>query len=199
MSRARQYFEASIAECDEAIAVHEYLLRSSNFKADFSLRFVWIAAVSSLDHYITEKIIEETVVAYADGRQLQPKLNSEPSNFASLLPMRGASAADAILCFRAAVSNVVRFKSFHRASQVADGLAFIWDEQHKWQILAACMGLDVQQAKNQLDAIVDRRNLIAHNADIDEASGARMVVQLEDAKSVVGYVKSLVDCIDRTI
>lgn len=62
-----------------------------------------------------------------------------------------------------------KFKSitYQDPDKVVDGLSYVWNEQHKWQKIALCMGKDKKYVREELKLIVDRRNSIVHEADID--------------------------------
>lgn len=184
-------FDESIAECDDAITVHEYLANTSGFKADFNLRFVWIASISALDHFVTQAVLEIATNKYASGEFLSSKLRNELTSFEKATAFRGMNAIEATIHFRETLSTAIRYKSFHRADHITDGLAYIWTEKQKWQKISQEMGLEAKAAKEQLDAIVDRRNVIAHNADINDSSGNRYAVQIEDARKVASFTRQL--------
>jgi len=192
-------FDRNILECSDAISVHDYLAKNTGFKAEFNLRFVWIAGISALDHYITELVIEKATEAFVNAAPLQSKLDTEVVTIGRCLSLRYANSVEAVLQFRKLIATGVRFRSFHRASQVADALAYIWGEKHKWQRIASEIGTNAESAKSTLDAIVDRRNLIAHNADIDESSGMRLPVNAQDARRVVTSISNIVEAIDRLV
>jgi hypothetical protein len=76
MTAAKSKFDEHLAQCSEAIAIHEFL-DGHGYSADFGLRFVWVASVSALDHYVTELIVEKSTEHFSNGGQLSAKLLSE--------------------------------------------------------------------------------------------------------------------------
>ena len=80
-----------------------------------------------------------------------------------------------------------------KPAAVADGLAYISSEPHKWQKIGTAIGMSASDARTTLDQIVDRRNLIAHNADIDDASRHKLSVSKSDAEAVTSFIRLLVD------
>ena len=58
MTVAKNKFDSHISQCSEAIAIYEFL-EDHGYNADFGLRFVWVASVSALDHYVTELVVEK--------------------------------------------------------------------------------------------------------------------------------------------
>ena len=197
MTAAKTRFDAHMAQCIEAITIHEFL-ESHGYSADFGLRFVWVASVSALDHYITELIVEKSTECFANGTVLSPKLSNEGVPISSLMTMHAipASQTQAVVEFRNIVRNAVRFRTFQKAEDVADGLAYVWNEKHKWGKIAASIGLPAKTAKQKLNGICARRDIIVHNADHNEATGNLIPCNRFDAQEVVNYVAGVVGAID---
>lgn len=198
-SRAKDYFDRHISECRDAISVHEYLVDKSGYRAEFNLRFVWIAAVSSLDHFISQLIIEKSVEQYAKSQTLQPKLLIEAISFEGAIELRNANENDSVVVFRGLVAKAVTYKSFQSPENIADGLSFIWGKSGKWDAIGSILKREGKQCRYILKSIVDRRNVIAHNADVDEVTGDRFPVTAGDAKRVVGFITEVVSAIDVAI
>jgi hypothetical protein len=189
-----------MAQCKEAITIYEFL-GGHGYSADFGLRFVWVASVSALDHYITELIIEKSTEHFSNGSSLSQKLSNEGVPISSLMTMHALPAfqTQAVVEFRSIVSNSVRFRTFQKAEGVADGLAYIWNEKHKWDKIAAFINMPTKDAKRKLNGICTRRDLIVHNADYNEATGDLTPCIRTDAQEVVDYVGRVVDAIDNQI
>ena len=58
------------------------------------------------------------------------------------------------------------YKSFQQPDKIADAIRYICDKK-LWDEVAIIMGKPAKDIKQQLTSIVDRRNKIAHEADID--------------------------------
>jgi hypothetical protein len=196
ISRAKLLFDSHLEECREAIALYEHFEKTSIYRADFNLRFVWIAAVSALDHYVSQLILERATKAYANNEALTAKLLSDGVSLSSALELRGANSVDAILIFRRILSECIRYKSFQHPDKIADGLSYVWAEKHKWQYIAGVLGISLDHLKGTMENIVDRRNLIAHNADYDEARGEKLPVDKLQALEVVKFLASIADVIE---
>lgn len=193
---AKSNFSSHISQCDDAIKIHEYL-EPKGYSADFGLRFVWVASISALDHYMSELIVETATQQFSDGSTLTGKLLNETVPVSAMLQMHSLPSAAAVLEFRNTLSKVVRFRSFQKADDIGDGLSYFWNEAHKWNKIASELGLKPKQARAKLNSIAYRRDLIAHNADYDGASGMLMPCHRSDAIEVVDYVKSLVHAIEK--
>jgi hypothetical protein len=79
--------------------------------------------------------------------------------------------------------------AYQSPENIADGLSYIWDEKYKWQKIATAMAIDENQARTQLKLIVDRRNKIAHEADLDITSGGKFAISRPDCESIVLFIE----------
>ena len=82
------------------------------------------------------------------------------------------------------------FLSFQDPDKVADGLSFIWQEPHKWQHIAASIGVDQHTAKTTLKTIVARRNQIVHEADIDLATRQKYLIDKTETETACNFILS---------
>jgi hypothetical protein len=195
---AKNNFDTHIGQCTEAIHIYEFL-GGHGYSADFGLRFVWVASLSALDHYISELIVEKSTEHYANGKQLSDKILNEAVPFSSMITMHGASPASAVLEFRTAIANSVRFRTFQKADDLADGLSFVWNEKHKWNKISDVIGIEGRSARRKLNSICYRRDAIVHSADHDETTHTLRPCNLNDAVEASGYVMQLVEVIDSLV
>lgn len=124
MTAAKTNFDTHIQQCHEAIEIYGYL-EKSGYAADFGLRYVWVASISALDHYISELVVEKSTEQFANGQRLTAKMLSEGIPLDTALRVSAASPAQTLVEFRSAVLNMVRYRTFQKADDVADGLAFV--------------------------------------------------------------------------
>ncbi len=195
-SRAKLLFDSHLQECREAITLYEHFEKTSIYRADFNLRFVWIAAVSALDQYISQLILEVATEAYANKIALTPKLLSDGVLLSNALELRDANSVDLILIFKRILSECISHKSFQHPDKIAEGLSYIWSQKHKWQHIAGVLQITMDELKGTLESIVDRRNLIAHNADYDEARGEKLPVDKIQAREVIKFLAAIASVIE---
>jgi hypothetical protein len=82
-----------------------------------------------------------------------------------------------------------------RASKVADGIRLI-SEIKLWEAVAARLGVTAAQVKQRLGLIVDRRNKIAHEADLDPTyPKVRWPISAADVDGVVEFLERVVEAI----
>jgi hypothetical protein len=195
MTAAKNNFDTHIVQCTEAIQIYEFL-ETKGYTADFGLRFVWVASMSALDHFISELIVEKATEQFSNGASMTSKILNESVPLGSMLDLQSISPAEAIINFRALTSQTVRFRTFQKADDVADGLAYIWEEPHKWNKISELLNVSNRTAKRKLNSIGYRRDLIVHSADYNVASDRPTPCNLEDAREVSNFIKGLVEKIE---
>lgn len=84
-----------------------------------------------------------------------------------------------------------KYISFQDPSKVSEGLSYIWTEQHKWQKIALRMGLNEKDVKTTLTNIINRRNKIVHESDIDIQTGLKFDIKHSDVKYSTSFVENL--------
>lgn len=198
-SNAKVIFDNHISECREALVIFDHLEKKAGFAADFSLRFVWIAAVSALDHYISRVIVEKATLLFGNNKPLQAKLLNEVLSVSNAIALRDADPVNAVLIFRNILDAAIRFKSFQHPDKISDGLSYIWPQSHKWNYISKQLRMDETSLKRKLSGIVERRNLIAHNGDYDESTQSKLSVTKRDAQEVVDFIAEIVVVLDSAL
>jgi hypothetical protein len=87
------------------------------------------------------------------------------------------------------------FASFQQADKIADAIRLI-SSVHLWNEVSTRLGIPVVDIKNRLQLIVDRRNKIAHEADIDPSfPGSRWPITSADATGATDFVERVCETI----
>lgn len=88
------------------------------------------------------------------------------------------------------------YQSFQQPDKIADAIRLISDKK-LWDEVAAKLGKSARDVKQQLSAIVDRRNKIAHKADIDPTFGigSRWYIDEILVSDAVNFVEQVVESI----
>lgn len=82
--------------------------------------------------------------------------------------------------------------SYQDPKKITEGLSLIWKEEYKWQKIAVEMSVaDEKTLKRQLEVIVNRRNQIVHEADMDIVLGVRTGIDANDVKDTVDFIEKL--------
>ena len=96
--------------------------------------------------------------------------------------------------------------SFQSPDKVTDALSLIWGEPHKMQVLAADMNISgcntnekANNLKQELTTIIQRRNQIAHEGDINPATQLPRSIELSDVNKASDFISSLGHAVFRRV
>jgi hypothetical protein len=92
------------------------------------------------------------------------------------------------------------YQSFQQADKIADAIRYISDKK-LWDEVAIQMARSAKDVKQQLNSIVDRRNKIAHEADIDPTFniGSRWNIDEVLVGDAVDFIEILVESIHQVL
>jgi hypothetical protein len=92
------------------------------------------------------------------------------------------------------------YQSFQQADKIADAIRYISDKK-LWDEVAIQMAKSAKDVKQQLNSIVDRRNKIAHEADIDPTFniGSRWNIDEVLVGDAVDFIEKLVESIHQVL
>lgn len=81
--------------------------------------------------------------------------------------------------------------SYQDPSKISEGLSYIWAEQHKWNKISIQMGQDENIIKTTLTNIVNRRNKIVHESDIEMQTGLKNEIEHSDVIFTTTFIEKL--------
>jgi hypothetical protein len=92
------------------------------------------------------------------------------------------------------------YLSFQQPDKIAEAIRLISDKK-LWQEVANIMGKKDKEIKQQLSAIVDRRNKIAHEADIDPGYSLGRLWNIDEilVNDAVNFLDTLVQAIHQVV
>jgi hypothetical protein len=92
------------------------------------------------------------------------------------------------------------YQSFQQPDKIADAIRLISDKK-LWDEVAVNLGIPAKDVKQQLSAIVDRRNKIAHEADIDPTFGigSRWYIDELLVGEAVDFIEQIVESIHQIL
>jgi len=98
------------------------------------------------------------------------------------------------------VRERISYQSFQQPEKIADAIRLISDKK-LWEEVAQKLGRSAKEVKQQLSAIVDRRNKIAHEADIDPTYniGSRWDIDEVLVSDAVNFVEQVVESIHQVL
>jgi hypothetical protein len=169
MQPAIDLFRLSIARVRDLIAVHNSLKAQASSVLDLSdiLRASLVLAVSALDYYIHEVVRIGMLEIHRGERPEPPAFSGFQISLGNA--RAGINAGQNIDSW---LEDEIRqrhsYKSFQQPNAIADAVRLISDKK-LWEEVSINMGSPAKEIKEQLRLIVDRRNKIAHEADISPA------------------------------
>lgn len=127
-------------------------------------RAALVLSVSCLDHFVHSLVADAVVETYLCRRSASAKFLELPVRLtAARANLAGANAGW--------IRDEVRLQNSHQTFQRPDAISAalkIVDPRTKlWARVGARLHMSAQDVRTRLDLIVDRRNMIAHEADID--------------------------------
>lgn len=185
-------FKENISKSSELIVLFDYTnqnLQSMNF--DDLLRAHLVYSVSAFDKFMHDIVRVGMLEIFMNMRPSTSKYLKEsiPIEVHNQITSSSSSLPPEIH-FENEITRKLSFLSFQDPDKVADGLSYIWNEQHKWQRISDSMGLDMHTAKTTLKTIVARRNQIVHEADIDVSIGQKYSIGKNDVIDACSFLTS---------
>lgn len=201
MQPAIDLFRISIARVRDLIAVHNSLKAQASSVLDLSdmLRSALVLAVSALDYYIHEVVRIGMLDIHRGQRPEPPAFSGFQISLGSA--RAGINAGQNIDSW---LEDEIRqrhsYKSFQQPNAIADAVRLICDKK-LWEEVSINMGRPAKDIKKQLSGIVDRRNKIAHEADIDPSYpiGDRWPIDELLVNEAVNFLEQVVESIHKIL
>jgi hypothetical protein len=188
-------FKDNIQRIRNLHSIYTHLSVSTTNIIDMSdiLRAELAFAVSAFDHYI-HGIVRIGMLETFNGKRLETPLFKKFN-----IPLEK---------IRDAISNPSTFgwleyeiidqhsrKSFQKSNNIHDAIKLVSVIQI-WEEIATKLGKNAGDLKTQLDTIVDRRNQIVHEADMDPSSpGSRWPINDAMVNDAIDFIENLADTI----
>jgi hypothetical protein len=197
MQPAIDLFRISIARVRDLIAVHNSLKAQASSVLDLSdiLRASLVLAVSALDYYIHEVVRIGMLEIHRGQRPEPPAFSGFQISLGNA--RAGINAGQNIDSW---LEDEIRqrhsYKSFQQPNAIADAVRLICDKK-LWEEVSINMGRPAKDIKKELSRIVDRRNKIAHEADIDPSYpiGDRWPIDELLVNEAVDFIEQVVESI----
>ncbi|WP_186009824.1 hypothetical protein [Burkholderia gladioli] len=166
MNEALNNFIANLNRARDLLALADRISALTTNAVDVSdcLRAALVQGVSALDHFVHE-IVRIGMLDVQRGTR-----PPTPSHLSFKVPLSATrrALADAldVEWLNEAVRETHGWLSFQHPDKVADALRLV-SPVPLWDTLSAHLGVSKRDLKARLTLIVDRRNKIAHEADVD--------------------------------
>jgi hypothetical protein len=193
MLNALAQFDNSIALIKDNDALYEYLVENQKLPNDLSdiLRAELVYAVSALDKLIHELVRIGMIQIFLGNRPKTAKFENFSISLKTYTAMQYASIESPVYFFEQEIVMKHKHLSFQEPEKIADALSLIWDEKQKWQKISASLNMSDDQVRKKLKIIVNRRNQIVHEADIDIQTNIRSNIDRIDVINDVDFIDRL--------
>lgn len=192
-------FNQNIERARNIHSIYLTLNKSTTDVIDVSdlLRSELVLIVSAFDYYVHE-IVRQGMLEVFQGKRVE---TSAFGNFTvSLQHLREAISNESIFDWlEKKIIEKNSWKSFQKAENVADVIRLI-SEIKLWVEVSNKFGKNPQEIKSTLNLIVDRRNKIAHEADMDPSfPGIRWPIDEKMVEDAINFIEAIVVTIDDLI
>lgn len=195
MHSAIEHFRANVERVELLGSLYEALCHLTTPVIDCSdlLRAQIVMAVSALDHYVHEVTGLGMLEVFAGSRRQTPGFQRfQVSMDAAMVGLAGGSGA---AWFEAEIRERHSYLAFQYPDKIADAVR-LFSTRKLWPSVALKLGLPTQEVKERLRLIIERRNKIAHEADLDPSyPGVRWPILPADAAGTVNFIKAICEAI----
>lgn len=153
-----------------------------------------------------ERLIATDIASWLEDEIQQSQGDSflnEKHNLSNLLPVISSSILNRLnntSWLEDEVRESLGYQSFQHPDKIADAIRLISDKK-LWDEVSVKLDMPAKDVKQQLIAIVDRRNKIAHEADIDPTFGIGSRWNIDEilVNDAVNFIEEVVESIHQTI
>jgi hypothetical protein len=203
------HFDAAWVRCSQLFALHAYLANnvSAVLDPDELLRAEWVARVSALDLYIHELVAQQMLAIFEKRRAPCPAyLRFQVSNEAVDRIRTAATPSDASAAFDLDIRTQLSSFTFQDPEKIADGVR-LCSGVELWNEVALKLGASqaekvtkAKTLKKDLSLIIQRRNRIAHEGDL-QPSPPRVPwpIKKADLAFVANQIETIVRAIDAIV
>lgn len=196
MQQSYQRFIELVKDTENVETLHNYFEKFITAPIDISdlLRWQWVQCISAFDKFIHDLVRVGMLDIFLGNRVSTPKYNAFQIDIQTYSDMMNNSV-DASLIFERKIVMKHSFLAFQDPSKVADALAFIWNDNDKWEKISSLMGMSKYDCTTYLKNIVIRRNQIVHEGDYTDHLSKRQDIFPQDILDIRNYILKLGEAI----
>jgi hypothetical protein len=183
------FFRANLAYARNLVAIARAVDSQTTAVVDITdiLRAALVAGVSSLDHYVHEKVRTMMLGIYASanpGTDAYGRFTVALSSVETAFLNPGSSD-----WLDGEIRRQHALLSFQKPDKIADAVRMI-SPVKLWEEVGTAMTMPPADVKRELTLIVDRRNQIAHEADVDPTPPHdRWPIAYADVDRALGFIE----------
>lgn len=210
MSSPIKIFDEAWARCDVLAIAYEHTSSrlTGVFRSEEILRAEWVARVSALDLFIHELLAHNMLQTFCKNRPASNGYNkfTLPHRVVDAIRDVNILPSDANSLFDLEIRRQLSYQTYQHPKNIADGVKYISNVE-LWNSVATHQGAQgkliqkaAEQIRNQLEAIVERRNKIAHEGDMQPSiPRTPWPISHQQLTTVRRFIQSLVVSINAVI
>lgn len=185
-------YERVLGQLHIGKALSNYALAGVDMTEAFRASIV--LAVSALDSYVHNLCVEAILDAFG-GNRSRNKYFGEVR--VRLIAAEYGFRLVSTNWLEGEVREIFSRLTLQRPDDISKALRFVDDKSGKWKRVAARLSVSSEQARNRLNSIVDRRNMIVHEADMDPVWNAPRSLNVADTELAIEFLSRLAEAIDK--
>jgi hypothetical protein len=205
----RNYFDEIWQRCELLAAIHSYISHHATgaLQPDELLRAEWASRVSALDLYVHELVAQNLLAIFEGTRKICPGFARLQISSDAMIRIKDApTVAQRSTAFDLEVRTKLSRITYQYPDDIADGIRMI-SPCKLWNEVALKLGADQQSVtqvtelvKKRLSLIVDRRNKIVHEGDLQPTvPRTPWPISRQDVTEVTGYISQIVSALDGVV
>lgn len=156
-------------------------------------RAAWVQAVSALDHWLHREIVGRAITIINDRPTPRPdRLRGYPVAWETVEDMQRRSI-DEVMTEH--MTERLGRDSYQKPDRIAEGLGYVTQKKQGqiWKEVAEFLDPQptVEHVKQRQTDIANRRNKIAHEADVDPATGSRWPITASQTTETIEWIANL--------
>lgn len=203
------HFDAVWLRCHGLSAIHAYLAKNMTgaLPVDEVLRAAWVVRVSALDLYVHELVAQRMLKSFEGTLPRTPQFQAFQLPLETVERIQAAPTPSAASsAFDLEVRRQLSLATYQDPEKIADGVR-LCSGVELWNAVASHQGATpaqkvtaAKQIKQQLRAIVDRRNKIAHEGDLQPTLPVTpWPISQADLAQVSAFIEGVVRSIDASV
>ncbi len=190
MYKALSLFQSNIYDARNLAVIYEYLKNTivSPLSFDDLLRAQIVYSISAFDKLIHDIIRLGMLEIFMGRRPTTPKYLAESISMITYNELVTATIPPPEYIFEQAIFQKLKTIAYQDPQKVAEGLSYIWEEKGKWQKIADRMGMEEDFVKTRLKLIVNRRNIIVHEADLNPVTDQKYNLDKDESEAIVMFL-----------
>lgn len=189
MHQARQLFDENLERVELCHGLYISISEAVTAAVDTSdlLRSELVQIVSALDHFIHELVLLGMLEIFRGQRVPSRQFGSFKVSTAFVL---NYTASGDVSGFEYEVREQHSFKSFQKPDKIAEAVRLFSDVE-LWNEVGAILARDPRAIKRELALIADRRDKIAHEADLDPTfPGQRWPISAHEIEAALSFTRN---------